>query len=97
LFFNTENCKPLIFLLNRVQSGIFGYEIEESSGDADLPQRSLEVLQLLSRHERMTIAEMVKATGGNQNTLKVRLRELVASGRINRHGKGRATWYTGKA
>ena len=72
-------------------------EIEESSGDDNLPQLSVEVLQLLFRNERMTIAEMVKATGGNQNTLKVRLRQLVASGRINRHGKGRATWYTGKA
>jgi len=71
-------------------------EIEESSGDADLPQLSLEVLQLLLSNERMTIAEMVKESGGNQNTLKVRLRELVASGRINRHGKGRATWYTGR-
>ncbi|MBT3193994.1 MAG: Fic family protein [Verrucomicrobia bacterium] len=70
-------------------------EIEESSGDEDLPKLSLDILQLLLHTERMTIAEMVAATGGNQNTLKVRLRELVASGRINRHGKGRATWYTG--
>jgi len=70
-------------------------EIEESIGDDNLPQLSIEVLKLLACNERMTIAEMVKATGGNQNTLKVRLRELVATGRINRHGKGRATWYTG--
>ena len=72
-------------------------EIEKTSGNDDLPQLSVEVLGLLSRNERMTIAEMVKATGGNQNTLKVRLRELVASGRIDRHGKGRATWYTGSS
>ena len=70
-------------------------EIEESANDDNLPKLSVEVLKSLSCNERMTIAEMVKATGGNQNTLKVRLRELVASGRINRHGKGRATWYTG--
>ena len=72
-------------------------EIEESYSDDNLPQLSKEVLQLLSRNERMTIAEIVKATGGNRNTLKVRLRELVASGRINRHGKGRTTWYTGNS
>ncbi len=47
-------------------------------------------------NNRMTMAEFVKETGGNQNTPKVRLRELLAAGRINRHGKGRATWYTGK-
>jgi Fic family protein len=71
-------------------------EIDESSDGDNLPQLSVEVLQLLSCNKRMTIAEMVKATGGNQNTIKVRLRELVASERIDRHGKGRATWYTGK-
>lgn len=37
--------------------------------------------------------EMVEQTGANQNTLKVRLRELVDAGRIQRHGKARATWY----
>ena len=37
--------------------------------------------------------EAGELTGENQNTLKVRLRELVNAGRIERHGKGRATWY----
>jgi len=36
----------------------------------------------------------VEHTGASQNTLKVRLRELVKAGRIQRHGKARATWYT---
>ena len=35
----------------------------------------------------------VELTGANQDTLKVRLRELVNAGRLQRHGKGRATWY----
>lgn len=35
----------------------------------------------------------IELTGANQNTLKVSLRELVNAGRIQRHGKGRATWY----
>jgi len=30
----------------------------------------------------------------NHNTLKVRLRELVAAGRVKGYGKARATWYT---
>jgi hypothetical protein len=37
---------------------------------------------------------MVKLTDANQNTIKLRLRELVNAGRLQRHGKARATWYT---
>lgn len=62
--------------------------------DADLPTLSVQVLKLLKENERMTISEMVAATDANQNTLKVRLRELVKAGRISRHGKARATWYS---
>lgn len=62
--------------------------------DTALPTLSLEILKLLEENERLTIAEIVKHTGANQNTLKVRLRELVNDGRVKRHGKGRATWYS---
>jgi Fic family protein len=65
-----------------------------AGGDTNLPTLSLEVIGLLKEHERLTIAEIVALTGANQNTLKVRLRELVASGRVSRFGKARATWYT---
>jgi Fic family protein len=70
-------------------------EKEKAAGDGDaaLPALSVQILGLLRKHERLTIAELVEHTGANQNTLKVRLRELVESGRIQRHGKGRATWY----
>ncbi len=37
---------------------------------------------------------LVLTSGANRNTLEVRLRELIASGRVRRHGKGRATWYS---
>ena len=60
----------------------------------ELPTLSLEILKLLKENERLTIAEIVKQTGANQNTLKVRLRELVNEGRVKRHGKARATWYS---
>jgi hypothetical protein len=50
--------------------------------------------RILISHELLQlIAEIVEQTGANQNTIKVRLRELVESGRIQRYGKGRATWY----
>ena len=69
-------------------------ERAESMDDSDLPELSLQVLRLLQQEGRQTAAQLVEATGANKNTLKVRLRELVDSGRIKRHGKARATWYT---
>lgn len=68
----------------------------KTDSDAALASLSLQVLELFRIQDRLTIAEMVEHTGANQNTLKVRLRELVEAGRIERHGKGRATWYTVK-
>lgn len=69
-------------------------EQEKTASDSTLPLLSVQVLKLLAQHGRLTIAQMVEFTGANQNTLKVRLRELVNEGRIQRHGKARATWYS---
>ena len=69
-------------------------EREKSADDSALSLLSVQVLKLLGEHERLTIAQMVEFTGANRNTLKVRLRELVNGGRIRRHGKARATWYS---
>jgi len=67
---------------------------EKDASDTLLPLLSVQVVKLLKAHERLTIAQIVELTGANQNTLKVRLRELVNEGRIQRHGKARATWYS---
>lgn len=67
---------------------------EQTADDASLPALSIQVLNLLKEHQRLTIAQIVELTSANQNTLKVRLRELVNDGRILRHGKARATWYS---
>lgn len=60
----------------------------------DLPALSVQVIAALARHGRRSGAELAESTGANRSTLKLRLRELVESGRVRRHGKGRATWYT---
>jgi Fic family protein len=62
--------------------------------EADLPELSLKVLKALRAKERLTITQLSSITGANRNTLKVRLRELVADKRVRRHGKARATWYS---
>lgn len=69
-------------------------EKEKAGDDTALPALSVQVMALLRKHERLTIAEIAEHTDANQNTLKVRLRELVSMGRIQRHGKARATWYS---
>lgn len=69
-------------------------EQEKTASDSSLPLLSVQILKLLGERERLTIAQIVEITGANQNTLKVRLRELVNEGRIKRHGKARATWYS---
>ncbi len=65
-----------------------------SDDDAELPEVSVQILALLRSHDRRNIAQITEATGANRNTIKLRLRELVSAGKIRRHGKARATWYT---
>ncbi len=62
----------------------------------ELPPLSRQVLELLSGHDGLGITDLADMTGANQNTLKVRLRELVDAGLVKRHGKARATWYSRK-
>lgn len=59
----------------------------------DLPKLSEEILGLLREHGKLGISELETLTGGNKNTLKVRLRELVKANFIKQNGKGRATYY----
>lgn len=69
-------------------------EQEKAVTDIALPLLSVKIIELLKQHDRLTISQIVEMSSANQNTLKVRLRELVNAGRIQRHGKARATWYS---
>ena len=62
--------------------------------DSELPELALQIIALVQEKGRQNITQLADATGANRNTLKVRLRELVAVGRIQKHGKARATWYS---
>lgn len=70
------------------------HERASQASDDSLPDLAREVLKALRAKERLTIAELAEITGANRNTIKVRLRELVAAGRVRQHGKARATWYS---
>lgn len=52
------------------------------------------LMRLLDEEQSLTLAQAVTATGANRNTLKVKMSELVDSGLLSRHGKGRGVYYT---
>ena len=51
-------------------------------------------MRLLDDAESITLAEAVKATAANRNTLKAKISELVDAGLLTRHGRGRGVHYT---
>jgi DNA-binding IclR family transcriptional regulator len=55
---------------------------------------SVEIIALFKNHARLDAGRIEELTGANRSTLKVRLRELVIAGRLRKHGKARATWYS---
>ena len=65
-----------------------GQRLESTSPLADA------VLRMLDDANRITLADAVKATGANRNTLKVRINELVNLGFLIRNGRGRGVFYT---
>lgn len=60
---------------------------------AELPELSVQILELAKAHGRLTIGQVVQMTGANRNTVKKHLQSLVAAGHLAQHGKGKGTWY----
>jgi Fic family protein len=59
----------------------------------DLPDLSVQILELCRERGRVTVADAAKATGANRNTIKDHLKALKRAGHIEQHGAGRGTWY----
>ncbi|MDX2418787.1 MAG: Fic family protein [Xanthomonadales bacterium] len=59
----------------------------------DLPELSVQILELCRHRGRVTVAEVVKVTGANRNTIKDHFKALARVGHLARHGAGRGTWY----
>lgn len=59
----------------------------------DLPELSVQILELCRSRGRLTVAEAVKATGANRNTIKDHVKALTRAGHLTRHGAGRGSWY----
>ena len=59
----------------------------------DLPELSVQILELCRERGRVTVADAAKVTGANRNTIKDHLKALTKAKHLERHGAGRGTWY----
>lgn len=59
----------------------------------DLPELSVQILELCREHGRVTVADATRVTGASRNTIKDHLKALTKAGHIKPHGAGRGTWY----
>jgi len=60
---------------------------------AILPDLSLKIVEFAREHGRVTMADSIKLTGSNRNTLKQHFRNLVQQGYLRVRGQGRGAWY----
>jgi len=60
---------------------------------AELPELAVKILDYVRDQGRVTMRDMVRATGASSNTLKEHFRKLVNKKLLVRHGGGRSTWY----
>ncbi len=60
---------------------------------AALPALSLQIVDFVREHGRITMAEAIKLTGASRNTLKQHFRDLVERKHLAQHGRGRGVWY----
>ena len=68
-------------------------QIEQKRVEASSPLAA-SIMRLLDDADSLTLAEAVKATAANRNTLKAKMSELVDAGMLTRHGRGRGVYYT---
>lgn len=60
----------------------------------DLPELSVQILDIARDTGRVSVANAVQVTGASRNTIKGHIQALVAAGHLTRHGAGRGTWYS---
>lgn len=58
-----------------------------------MPELAAKIVELTREQGRLTMADAVKLTGANRNTLKQHFRTLVNEGQLELHGQARGAWY----
>jgi predicted HTH transcriptional regulator len=59
-----------------------------------LPNLSLQILQLIQSRGKATISDIATITNANRNTIKKHLETLVETNHIKKNGVGKGTWYS---
>ena len=59
-----------------------------------LPELSLQILELVKSRGRITVKEIVTITNANRNTIKKHLESLVEKSHLQQNGAGKGTWYS---
>ena len=94
---NSPNWQPwLIFFLRSLAEQVKRLEKKverEKLVLAPLPELSLQIIEFVREHGRITIGEAASLTGANRNTLKQHFRGLLELGHLNLRGSGRGAWY----
>jgi Fic family protein len=60
---------------------------------SDLPELSVQILELCRERGHVTISDIAKITGANRNTIKDHVTALVDKSHLVLHGAGRGAWY----
>ena len=86
LFFLLAMQKQKVQLENKIA--------QEHLLEKEMPVLSQQIIGLIRERRQIKIAEIEKLTGQNRSTIKLHLNTLMRQGKISRHGRGPATWYT---
>lgn len=93
----TPNWNPwLLFFLKSMQQQMrrLRAKVEkEKLLMTQLPDLSLQILDYVRNHGRITISEAITITGANRNTLKDHFRVLLGKNLLQLNGSGRGAWY----
>lgn len=61
---------------------------------SSMSELSLQIIDHLKAHGRVSVGDMAKLTNVSRNTLKSHFKSLVDAGHIDLNGKGRGAWYS---
>ena len=91
------NWQPwLVFFLQSLAEQVRRLEkkvIREKIVLAVLPELSLQIVEFVREHGRITMMDAIKLTGTSRNTLKQHFRDLTQRNHLEQHGSGRGVWY----
>jgi Fic family protein len=59
----------------------------------NLPELSVQILEIAKDQDKVTIGQIVKLTQANRNTIKKHLQSLVSTNHLTQCGTGKGTWY----